>query len=176
MNPYLYVREATRGGKKLLSLCCGNGMELKRLYTEDVTAVDIVRPYLDALKEKYPFVKTVCSDVLDFLKEQPNDSYDVISIIDGIEHLDKKKGLEVIKQMKRVAKEKILLFTPEGYTRNEPKDTWGIKGGDHFQHHLSGWEVLELKDLGFQLLEKEPSISPHGQPYNAIMLEYVCSQ
>lgn len=172
MNPYNYVREACKTGKSLLSLCCGIGLELKKLPTTDIVAVDIYQPYLDELKHRSD-ARTVCSDALKYLEKQPSKSVDVISIIDGIEHMEKDIGLKVIDQMKRVAREQILLFTPEGHTENHPENTWGIPGGDKYQEHLSGWEIKELTDLGFEVLEKVGNISPHGERYNAVM--YRCS-
>lgn len=178
MNPYVYVAEATENGESLLSLCCGIGLELNHLNTQDVTAVDVVPQYISEVKNRCPQAKTVLSDALEYVKKQPDKSVDVISIIDGIEHMEKKTGLKLIKEMKRVARKRILLFTPEGpahdgYLKNEPHNAWGIGGADDYQKHLSGWTMLELKDLGFQALDIQQGISQHGEPYKALMVEYV---
>lgn len=172
MNPYTYVAEATQNGESLLSLCCGIGLELSGLNTQDVTAVDIAQQYLDEVPTRCPQAKIVCSDVLKYLKTQSDDSFDVVSIIDGIEHLSRRTGLQVVKHMMRVGK-CVLLFTPEGYLRNEPHNAWGIPDADEYQTHKSGWSVLELKDMGFQLLDKQAGISQHGEPYNALMFKWV---
>lgn len=181
MNPYPYVYDATKNGESLLSLCCGIGLELSNLVTQNVTAVDIAPQYLSEVKQRCPQAKIIQSDVLGYLKEVAEDSFDVISIIDGIEHMDKETGLMVIKHMKRVAKNKILLFTPQGqsadgYLKNEPHNAWGIAGADHFQTHKSGWTIDELKSLGFELLRSSTDTSQHGEPYVALMMEYICSQ
>lgn len=180
MNPYIYVHEATRDGESLLSLCCGIGLELSGLSTPSVTAVDIAPQYLAQVKDRCPQAETVCMDTLDYLKTQPDASVDVISIIDGIEHMDKKTGVKVIKEMKRVCRKKILLFTPQGpasdgYLKNEPHNAWGIEGADHFQTHKSGWTEEELNDLGFTTLTTAMDTSQHDEPYIALMMEYVCS-
>lgn len=181
MIPYTYVKEATDNGESLLSLCSGIGLELSNLNTQKVVAVDIAPQYLEKVKEFCPQATTVQSDALEYLKEQPDNSFDVISIIDGIEHMDKQTGLELIPHLKRVAKKEVLLFTPQGhggdgYLKNEPHNAWGIEGADHFQTHKSGWTALELKDLGFEMLDKSEDISQHGEPYTALMMRYVCSQ
>lgn len=178
MNPYIYVQRATENGESLLSLCAGIGLELNGLNTQDIIAVDIAPQYLERLKQTYPHVKTVVSDVLDYLREQPGDSVDVISIIDGIEHLNKTEGLMLIGQMKRVARKEILLFTPQGhehggYLKNEPHDAWGIEGADEFQTHKSGWSALELKDMQFEMLQSVEDTSQHGEPYTALMMKWV---
>jgi hypothetical protein len=90
--------------------------------------------------------------------------------------MDKRVGLKLIKQMKRVARQKILLFTPQGnsdngYLRNEPHDAWGISGADEYQTHRSGWTLQELQKLGFTLLLSTEGVSQHGEPYTALMVE-----
>lgn len=177
MNPYVQVKEATGQGESLLSLCCGIGLELNNLSTQQVTAVDLAPQYLAQVKDRCPQATTVCSDSLEYVKAQPDSSVDVISIIDGIEHMDKRTGLELIDQMKRVVRKKVLLFTPQGhaedgYLRNEPHNAWGIEGADHFQTHKSGWTETELTGLGFELVEKAGGMSQHGEPYTALMFIY----
>jgi ubiquinone/menaquinone biosynthesis C-methylase UbiE len=180
MNPYFYVRQAVENGESLLSLCCGIGLELSGLQNKDITAVDIAPQYLEKVKERCDQAKTVCSDSLSYLKEQPDDSVDVISIIDGIEHMTKEDGLELIPEMKRVARKQVLLFTPQGhvedgYLKNEPHNAWGIEGADEHQKHLSGWTMDELKELAFEVIITADDVSQHGDPYTALMMRYVKS-
>jgi ubiquinone/menaquinone biosynthesis C-methylase UbiE len=177
MNPYFYVEQATHNGESLLSLCCGIGLELSGLTTQDITAVDIAPQYLAEVKHRCPQAKTVESDALEYIKDQPDDSVDVISIIDGIEHMEKFQGVEIIKHMKRVCKKEILLFTPQGpgedgYLKNEPHNAWGIEGADHFQTHKSGWTADELELLGFTPVLVAEDISQHGEPYKALMYKW----
>lgn len=181
MLPYPYVQEATKNGESLLSLCCGIGLELGGLNTQDVTAVDIAPQYLEQVSIRCPQAKTVQSDALKYLANQPDESVDVISIIDGIEHMEKEDGLTLLDEMKRVARIKILLFTPQGhvedgYLKNEPHNAWGIGGADEHQKHKSGWTQKELEDHGFTVIRTADDVSQHGDPYTALMMEYVCSQ
>lgn len=177
MNPYTFVYEATKNNESLLSLCCGIGLELTGLTTPHVTAVDIAPQYLAEVKHRCPQAKTVQSDALAFLREQKANTFDVISIIDGIEHMEKFQGVELIKEMKRVCKREILLFTPQGpsddgYLKNEPHNAWGIEGADHFQTHKSGWTADELEAHGFFPLARAEDVSQHGEPYTALMYAY----
>lgn len=176
MKPYFYVRQATENGESLLSLCCGDGREFKGLKTTEVTAVDIFPDYLVRVSELYPHVKVVESDATDYIKKAPTNSVDIISLIDAIEHLTKKNGLTVLKESKRVARKQVLVFTPEGFIKNEPHDAWGIYGGDKYQKHISGWEIPELEALDYKLIAKQADVSQHGDPYNALMFRCICSQ
>ena len=146
------------------------------MVTTDITAVDLAHQYLEDLRHRSD-AKTVLSDALEYTKAQPDNSVDVISIIDGIEHMDKKTGLKLIKEMKRVVRKQILLFTPQGphddgYLKNEPHNAWGIEGADEHQTHKSGWTRAELEDLGFKVVESVQDISQHGEPYTALMTIY----
>lgn len=177
MNPYQFVRDATANGESLLSLCCGIGLELSGLSTQDITAVDAAPQYLEQVSRRCPQAKTINSDALAYLKNTLDNSFDVISIIDGIEHMDKKTGIKVIKEMKRVAKREILLFTPQsqskdGYLKNEPHNAWGIEGADHFQTHKSGWTAEELEKYGFTRMAIAHDTSQHGEPYTALMYNW----
>lgn len=177
MNPYIYVKEATDPDKSLLSLCCGVGLELQALQTPNVTGVDLSPQYIDVLKSSYPSVKAVLSDALEYLKTCEDNSFDVISIIDGIEHMPKEVGVAIIPEMKRVCKEQILLFTPQGHVdggflKNEPHNAWGVEGADHFQLHQSGWTQDELEEAGFDLVLSTTDTSQHGEPYTALMMRY----
>lgn len=167
------VRESLTPGDTLLSVCCGIGIEIKKLREEvPMTGVDIVPEYIAEFKKKFPWADTHVGDALDFLKSSRDQSFDVVSCIDGVEHLTKKRGVELLKEMKRVCRKKALVFTPEGFTKNEPKHTWGIDGGDHHQKHLSGWEVEELEALGYEVWWQQEATSPHGQAFNESMYVY----
>lgn len=172
MNPYAYVTDATANGESLLALCAGVGFELGSARSSRIVAVDISDAYVDRLSQSFPDVEAVCADALEYTRSLPDNSFDVVSIIDGIEHLEKEDGLTLIEEMKRVSSGKILLFTPEGFVKNEPHSAWGIDGQDQYQVHRSGWQVDELKSLGFELVEAQDDISQHGEPYRALMFTW----
>lgn len=177
MNPYVYVKEATDPDKSLLSLCCGIGLELQFLQTPYITGVDLSPEYIEVLKTNYPNITAVQSDALKYLKGCEDNSFDVISIIDGIEHMPKKTGIKLIPEMKRVCKDRILLFTPQGpgedgFLKNEPHNAWGVEGADHYQLHLSGWTADELEEYGFTPILHASDVSQHGEPYTALMYKW----
>lgn len=172
-HPNSYIRKALTPGDTLLSVCCGIGIELKRLGEgTPITAVDIVPEYIEEFKKQFPWAETHVSDAVKFLKKLPDGSYDVVSCIDGVEHLTMKRGLELLVECKRVCRKKALIFTPQGHTKNEPKHTWGIDGGDHYQKHLSGWTKEDLAEHGFELWGEGPATSLLGQDYMEGMYIY----
>lgn len=176
MNPYKFVYDATVNGESLLSLCCGIGFELQGIKSKEIIGVDISKPYIEELKRRLPDVKAVLSPAHSYLYDQDDKSVDVISCIDGLEHMTKDDGLFLLKHMIRVARKKVLVYTQEGYLKNEPHNAWGIEGADEYQTHKSGWQISELEELGYKLIAKEPNISQHGESYNEVMYEYTCEK
>lgn len=170
MPPSHYIRQSLTPGDSLLSLCCGIGIELRRLGEgTPITGVDIVPEYITEFRKMFSWAETHVMDALRFLHGCPDDSYDVVSCIDGIEHLVKGRGHKLLEEMKRVCYKKSLIFTPEGYIKNEPKHTWGIDGGDHYQLHRSGWTPKELEKHGYELWAQNPALSAHNEAYNESM-------
>lgn len=172
MNPFQFLEELVKTDTTVLSLCCGIGNELANLHSEHITAVDITPEYIAEIKKKYLFVTAVESDAVDYIKKCKDKSFDVISLFDAIEHLTKERGLELLDECKRVARQHIIVFTPEGYVRNEPHNAWGVEGGDEHQKHLSGWSVSDLRELGFEILHRQPNKTQHDEDFVALMARW----
>lgn len=174
MNPFQFLDDVVNGEVSVLSLCCGIGNELGNLRTEHITAVDIVPEYIAEVKKKYPNITAEVADAREYIKKAKDQSFDVISLFDAIEHLTKEDGLELLKECKRVARKHILVFTPEGYVDNHPHNAWDIESdkGDHYQLHISGWTMDELRGLGFTILHRQPNVTQHGEAFAALMARW----
>lgn len=175
MNPYQYIKGVVKNGDSYLSLCAGIGLEIRKFTEEiDVTAVDLTPEYLKVLKERQPFIKPVLGDAVEYIRNASDKSFDIVAIIDGLEHLPKKKGHIVLKECKRVAKRKVLVFTPQGYVENDIHATWGIKDTDEHQRHLSGWKPEEILAYGYELAWEADATSSLGDKYKEAMYVYSC--
>lgn len=173
MNPYIYVANATKNGESLLSLCCGIGFELVHSKSKDITGVDISSIYIGELQKRMPHVKTAVSNAVDYLIRQADNSVDVISCIDGLEHMTKEDAIKFLVEAKRVARKEVLVFTQDRYVKNEPHNAWGIEGSDVTQHHLSETKIEEVKALGYDLINTTEQISQHGEPFVEVMYQYL---
>lgn len=173
MNPYLYVHNATKNGESILSMCVGIGFELMGSQSRDMTGVDISEVYIKELNKRMPHVKTVVSNAVDYLIKQPDNSVDVISCIDGLEHMTKADAMKFLEEAKRVARKEVLIFTQDRYVRNEPHNAWGIEGSDITQNHLSETKIEEVTALGYKLINTTPQISQHGEPFVEVMYQYL---
>jgi len=107
-----------------------------------------------------------------------NRSIDTIFLLDVIEHLEKKDGMALLKEMERVAKKQIIIFTPLGYMPQEYEkhetDAWGLSGTE-LQEHKSGWEPKDFDGIkgnwSFLICEnfhgKDAKGNPLEKPFGA---------
>ena len=87
-----------------------------------------------------------------------DNAFEIVLMLDVIEHLNKENGEKLLKEVKRVTKNKIILFTPLWWTENiyYMNDPYSAYFGNEYERHQSlwfkedfndGWE--EIKELDF---------------------------
>ncbi len=105
--------------------------------------VDLCKTYIKESKQLNIHDDYVYSDIRHMnFKEN---SFDVVLALDVLEHLRKEEGSELIENMEKWAKRKIIVFTTNGFVEQDEYDE------NPFQHHKSGWDVYELKAKGFKV-------------------------
>ena len=72
-------------------------------------------------------------------------SYDCVLANDVIEHLEKEDALIFLEKLLKIASKKVIIFTPNGFLPQEPYD------GNKWMEHKSGWDIDEMKVLGFKV-------------------------
>lgn len=140
LKPYLEnIIEKT---STVLDIGCGN--KTYSTISSNTTTVDAwekVNPdfLLDVTKDSLPFEEN---------------SFDYITMLDFIEHIDKESGLALLDQCKKIARKKIILFTPLFWDTNEDNvndpDLWCY--GNPYDIHKSlwteqdfeGWTVIDI--------------------------------
>ena len=129
-------------------------------------AVDGFLPYLEHLSTSvsamtlHGMLPDVCNQFLD-------NSWDVVLLIDVIEHLEKEDGNAVLDHMERIARHKVIIDTPSGFLPQEGWDAWGFPTCE-LQAHLSGWEKEEFTDRGYAV-SFLPNFSEQGGNHNSIL-------
>ena len=63
-----------------------------------------------------------------------------------IEHLTKEEGLKLLDMMEAIAKKKMIVFTPNGFSAQE------CYFDNPWQAHKSGWSVKEMKNRGYRVI------------------------
>lgn len=72
-------------------------------------------------------------------------SFDCVLASDLIEHLTKEDGRQLLKLMERIARKKVIVYTPNGFLEQREYDS------NTMQVHLSGWSINEMRKLGYRV-------------------------
>lgn len=137
-----------KDGGTVLDLGCGNKM-LSRSISAKVKTVDIWDRF------KPDLVWDLNNIPLPF----ESDSFDVVILVDVIEHLKKEKGLAVLEEAKRIANKAVFVLTPLWWTENieEMMDESSSYYQNPYERHQSLWkkedfngwkEITELSFIG----------------------------
>ncbi len=138
------VAEKIKKTDTVLDIGCGI-MPMKFFVPKIHILVEPFVDYVKMLQYKYSHLNHIIiinQNSLDFLPTVPSKSINSVFLLDVIEHMDKEKGKLVLKEMERIAKDQVVIFTPLGFEEqdceSEEVDGWGLKG-TKFQQHRSGW-------------------------------------
>ena len=125
--------------KSLIDLCCGEITPLRHLKFKKQVHIDVhdfpLRP------RHFPFLQ------IDVLADHPvySEKYDMTTCLDGIEHLTREDGFNLIQRMTDLAPLNIV-FTPLG-------DMWlGHEGETDPMVHKSGWVAADFEPRGWETL------------------------
>jgi 2-polyprenyl-3-methyl-5-hydroxy-6-metoxy-1,4-benzoquinol methylase len=111
----------------VLDICCGIGNVSHSLDVKRLVGIDIYQKYLDKYKIRKPSVELICGDAISVCKQFENDTFDVVLLVDAVEHLTKPDALELLRESERICKRTIFVFTPESKSEinvNKPHDAW----------------------------------------------------
>lgn len=183
------IVDSTKGAKSILELGAGI-FRMFDLYPEDAhcVGIELVQSYIDKRVNKREAV-AIQGSALDFEKllddNGETEKFDIIMLIDFIEHLDKDDSIDLIVRAKKRAKA-IFVFTPledhpqhggEAYGFANPKikrhiDAVGQRDlAIEAQRHKSTWYVKDLEELGFQTIWVNNRFHP-GPHSGAIWAEW----
>jgi hypothetical protein len=73
-------------------------------------------------------------------------SFDCVVALDVIEHFEKEDGLRLLDAMERIARKKVVVFTPNGFVAQS-----STSDNPH-QLHRSGWTVAEMRARGYDIV------------------------
>lgn len=129
----------------MLDVGCGNGSPLRFLSGVRLVGVDGYAPALEEARKNGTHDEFVLGDVKRISELFPAKSFDACVALDVIEHLPKEDGWRMAEAMERLARKRVIIFTPNGFVPQKSKD------GD-LQEHLSGWTADEMRPRGYEVL------------------------
>ncbi|MCA9733118.1 MAG: class I SAM-dependent methyltransferase [Leptospiraceae bacterium] len=133
--------------KTVLELGAGKNSYLRQLNKIfHITAIDLFEPSIESAKENNVYDEYIKGDVKQILNIVEPKSFDCVAAFDLIEHLSKEDGNKLLENMEKIARKKIVIFTPNGFLIQPPHDN------NPFQEHLSGWKFDEMEKAKFKVI------------------------
>jgi len=134
-------------GKIILDLGCGKGLWGYLIKSEKegdlgyMIGLDVSKDYLIFVKKHniYDDLVLASASALPFRDK----CIDIILASEVIEHLPKSDGLLLLVQMQKIAREKIIITTPNGFLPTKHKLL--------LESHKSGWYVKDFRSLGYKV-------------------------
>jgi SAM-dependent methyltransferase len=140
------MRKELADCRTCLDVGCGNTSDIPHLGFEYTVGVEYFAPALEKARQERTHNDFCCANINDLNKHFSENQFDCAVALDVVEHLTKEDGLRLLKNMERIARKKILLFTPNGFLPQDNLDD------NPLQVHRSGWTAKEMKLLGFKVI------------------------
>lgn len=135
-----------KGCNQILDVGCGDSSPLKYIkYSGYKVGVDGFAPSIKKSKKAKIHDKYYLNNLKSIDKIFKSKSFDCVIGLDIIEHFEKQEGLQLINKMEKIAKKKIILFTPNGFVSQ------GEFNNNPYQVHKSGWNPEEMRKLGYRV-------------------------
>lgn len=142
----LALRDALAGCESVLDVGCGAAPTMRELGVARSVGAEAYRPSIErALKEKLQD-EIVETDIRQISKHFTPKQFDACVAMDVIEHVNKADGLELMRSMETIAKKRVVFFTPNGFLPQRHA------ANDDLEEHLSGWDPVEMRGLGYQVI------------------------
>lgn len=134
--------QALSGCQSVLDVGCGTGSILEALpRLSHSVGLDAHVPALRASRERSVHDEYVEAHAT----EMPfaDNSFDAVIMFDLIEHLVPSAGGAALREAERVARLRVVVFTPNGFV---PQDGYD---GNPLQVHRSGWSTADFEERGY---------------------------
>ena len=138
------LQQALQGCQTVLDLGCGWNSPAKYLRACHLVGMDGYQPDLEKAQDNKTHDEFVLGDVREAEKFFPDRRFDACIAMDVIEHLTKEDGWRMLKSMEKLATKRVVIFTPNGFVPQISED-------GNLQQHLSGWEVSEMRQAGYEV-------------------------
>jgi len=105
-----------------------------------IDGVEVFPPYIGRIQRAI-YDSIYEGDIVVILPRIASDSYDLVMLIDVLEHFDKSQGSNVLKECQRVGKA-VIVSTPSGWFAQ------GAAYGNPYEVHKALWTRKDLKQAG----------------------------
>jgi SAM-dependent methyltransferase len=140
------LRRALDGCDSILDVGCGVASPLAALGQDAFTiGLDRCLPDLARARAAGTHRALVCADARTVDDLFAPGSVDAAVALDVIEHLERDAGLDLVARLERVARRRVVVFTPNGFVPQPgtPENPW--------QQHRAGFSAGDLRQLGYHV-------------------------
>ncbi|HTV42228.1 MAG TPA: class I SAM-dependent methyltransferase [Candidatus Sulfotelmatobacter sp.] len=141
----LALRKALEGCDSVLDVGCGKSRALRELGIKRSVGIEGYAPDLEEARRLNTHDELILGDVRRLEDYFSPGQFDAVIAMDVIEHLVKDDGLRLMQGMEKIARRKVVLFTPSGFLPQRHLEKADL------QEHLSGWEAAEMERYGYQV-------------------------
>ncbi|HXT84034.1 MAG TPA: methyltransferase domain-containing protein [Verrucomicrobiae bacterium] len=129
----------------ILDIGCGSNSPLKFISKKQIrVGVDGYKPAIDISRKSNIHDEYEILDIRNLLKKFKKNQFDAVIALDVIEHLKKKEGEKLLKDMEEIAAKKVIILTPNGFVKQyDPINK--------LQEHLSGWTMNDFINRGYKV-------------------------
>lgn len=143
------IQELVGPNDTVLDLGCGIMMHTREGFKcKSVLGVDGCRAYLYEISPDFPVIHHNITNLDMFLTQ----SFDVVLLIDVVEHLKHEDAINLLNTVKGIARKKVIGLTPKEFVENHEsaKNAWGM-GENELQEHLSLVNHEDLVRAGYSV-------------------------
>jgi hypothetical protein len=145
---------------KVLDIGGGTGFFWKNILQENPNVIlEIVDPFNIGELRDYANQR-MTGTWGEILPQLDDESFDLVTAIDVVEHMDVQSAYLMMYQMQRLSKGHIAIYTPNGFLWQPPSTN------NPFNAHVSGWNVGDLKNFGFNTIRGHVGWKPLFGPYS----------
>ena len=141
----LAMRKALLGCESVLDVGCGHSSMMRYFGVQHSVGIDGYLPSVEEARKKQTHDEVIHGNVTELENSFRPKQFDACIAIDVIEHLTKEDGLKLIASMERIARKRVVFFTPNGFLPQRHISN------DDLQEHLSGWEPAEMRGFGYRV-------------------------
>ncbi len=136
----------------VLDVACGLSLKSQYIDVDVRVGVDIYRPFLEKIESRVPYA-VVNADVRELSRLFLPASFDLVLVLDIVEHLEKEEALALLDAAEEIARVAVIVETPKGFVPQNI-DIWGYEGHE-YQTHRSAWEPEELEQRGYSVILRD---------------------
>ena len=153
---YIQIMSLIPKNSTILDLGCGAGHPFIGTNFPVLVGVDLWKKKF----EMPEYDQIWFHDIKEISKLYPQKFFEVITVIDVIEHLEKKDGIKLMEDAEKIAWDKVIIFTPKKWSENkqavEDKRFWSY--GNKYNYHKSHWVEKDFTDRGYEIIPNKDYI------------------